>query len=234
MQERYNVRRDERLSTVVEVVAATQGAPRRIIDLGVGTGTLALRLLEAFDDAQVIGIDLDPSMLALARERLAGFGDRFQLIEADLRQDHWVELVGGEADAVVSATALHWLSPSDLSDLYGHVARALVGGGAFLNADHVASRCAQVGELWERQRREAFARGDADHADDWDGFWRAFGEAAGIDLAAYREQILGEWEGVEEGLPLEWHFERLRAVGIGEVDCFWRFGGDAVYGGALR
>ncbi len=34
-------------------------------------------------------------------------------------------------------------------------------------------------------------------------------------------------------LPVDLVVLRLRAAGFGAVDCFWRFGGDAVYGGAL-
>jgi hypothetical protein len=34
-----------------------------------------------------------------------------------------------------------------------------------------------VGELWERERRDAFAHADVNDADDWHGFWRFGGDA---------------------------------------------------------
>jgi hypothetical protein len=33
------------------------------------------------------------------------------------------------------------------------------------------------------------------------------------------------------GLPLAWHFDRLRESGFAQVDCLWRCDGDAIYGG---
>ena len=48
---------------------------------------------------------------------------------------------GGDFDAVISATALHWLSPEHLAELYRRLASVVCSGGVFLNADHVASDC---------------------------------------------------------------------------------------------
>lgn len=48
---------------------ARYGKPRRIVDLGCGTGKLAIPLAEA--GYRVLGIDLSPDMLAVAREKAA-------------------------------------------------------------------------------------------------------------------------------------------------------------------
>ncbi len=59
-------------------------APERgglFVDCTVGLGGHAEAILEASDDARVVGIDRDPAALAIARERLAGFGDRVRLAE---------------------------------------------------------------------------------------------------------------------------------------------------------
>ena len=52
-----------------------------------------------------------------------------------------------------------------------------------------------------------------------------------IDIKGFRGKLTGPWEGSEEGLPLEWHFEKLGASGFEAVDCFWRCDCDAIYGG---
>lgn len=63
---------------VVEEVAAR--SPRRVLDLGCGTGALAELVLEALPGCELAGVDLSNAMLARARERL---GDRAQLVEGD-------------------------------------------------------------------------------------------------------------------------------------------------------
>jgi hypothetical protein len=170
-------------------------------------------------------------------------------------------------DAVVSATALHWLGRDQLASLYEDVPRVLRTGGIFLNADHVGSSHSQVQREWERHRETmrrqegfieacianarratngspdplAFAPELADiscagvnsRADDWDGFFEAFGKALGIDVDAVRRKAIGEYRGNEEGMSLAWHFARLRANRFRYVDCFWRCDCDAIYGGIL-
>ena len=46
--------------------------------------------------------------------------------------------------------------------------------------------------------------------------------------------VVGAWEGVEDRMPLAWHFDRLRESGFSSPECFWRCGGDAIYGAILK
>jgi len=46
-----------------------QGQPRRILDLGCGTGTTTRLLKQAFPTAEVIGLDLSPHMLVVADDK---------------------------------------------------------------------------------------------------------------------------------------------------------------------
>jgi len=45
-------------------------APRRVLDLGTGTGVVALALAERYPEAAVVGIDLSPGMIEEARRKL--------------------------------------------------------------------------------------------------------------------------------------------------------------------
>lgn len=61
-------------------------APERggvYFDGTLGGGGHTEAILEAGDDARVIGVDQDPEALAVAQQRLAKFGDRVQLVEAN-------------------------------------------------------------------------------------------------------------------------------------------------------
>lgn len=51
------------------LVNAIQGSPRRILDLGCGTGTTTLMLKQRFPNADVVGIDLSPQMLVMAAHK---------------------------------------------------------------------------------------------------------------------------------------------------------------------
>jgi SAM-dependent methyltransferase len=231
MQARYLPLRDARFALLVRLVRAMQPQPAHLLDLGCGTGSLTLALLEAFPHAEVWGLDLDPTLLALARARLAGFGARVHLVEADLRTPAWQVALPHRVEGVVSATALHWLTIEQLARLYGELARALRPGGVFLNADHVGSSSGAITDAWKAQRDDLLAREGQAQADDWDSFWEAYGRALGPDVVAERQRLLGPWVGSEEGLPLTWHLDQLRAQGFVGVDCFWRLAGDAIYGG---
>jgi SAM-dependent methyltransferase len=236
MQERYLVDRDERFAVIARLVLHdTQCPVPRLLDLGCGTGSLMAALLEALPGAQALGVDLDPTMLILAGKRLAKYGNRAQVLQADLRQASWLKGIPGPVNAVVSATALHWLSPGQLTALYLQITGLLRPGGIFLNADHVASDSPAVQASWVHHHREQMRLAQANPAsDDWDGFWSVYLDALGPEAQAARKQALGDWQGVEDGMPLAWHLDHLRQAGFTAVDCFWRSDCDAVYGGVLR
>lgn len=231
MQDSYLPRRKERFELMVGLIGDTQQSVTHVLDIGCGTGSLMLPILKKFRKAEVFGIDFDPTLLLLAEKRLAEFGDRVHLIQTDLRDESWLKLVPHPMEAAVSATTLHWLSPEQIGRLYDKVAEILRPGAVFLNADHVRSDFESIQKAWQ-QHREQMLRQEADRsAEDWEGFWDAYGKALEIDIKAFRRKLTGPWEGSEEGLPLEWHFRKLRDSGFVAVDCFWRCDCDAIYGG---
>ncbi len=70
-----------------------------VVDMTLGAGGHAAALLDAGVE-RVIGVDRDPSALALARERLAAFGPRVRLIEGRFSEVD-VDAVGGAVDGVL-------------------------------------------------------------------------------------------------------------------------------------
>jgi SAM-dependent methyltransferase len=232
MQERYVSQRDERFEIVLHAVAETQPSIASILDLGCGTGSLMLTMLEAFPEARVVGIEFDPTMVWLAGARLERFGERARVARADLREASWTEALSEPVDAAVSATALHWLSADQLAGVYAQLGKVMRPRGIFLNADHVGSNAPRIQSWWEHQRARLRTERGADEVEDWDGFWNAYSEALGLDAHEIQQRVVGAWEaGIEEGLPLAWHFDSLRASGFAQVDCFWRCDCDAIYGG---
>ncbi len=109
--------------------AAAGLAPARVLDLGVGTGETAGRVLQLYPDALLIGIDSSPDMLARAAERLPGADLRLRGLEEDLPE--------GSFDLVVSALAIHHLDSARKRDLFARVASVLSAEGRFVLADVV-------------------------------------------------------------------------------------------------
>jgi tRNA (cmo5U34)-methyltransferase len=101
----------------------------RVLELGVGTGTLTAQLLRSFPHARVTGIDLSPRMIAKARTKLRPFRDRVTLVAGDLGTFE------GTYDVVVSALAIHHLADAEKWRLFRRVQRSLTPGGYFGDAD---------------------------------------------------------------------------------------------------
>jgi tRNA (cmo5U34)-methyltransferase len=102
-----------------------------ILELGTGAGETAGLLLALHPAARLIGVDSSAEMLAAARDLLPS--DRVELRLARLEG----ELPAGPFDLVVSALAVHHLTPEEKARLYRRVAEALRHGGRFVLGDVV-------------------------------------------------------------------------------------------------
>src|SRR5829696_9950516 len=95
--------------------------PRRVLELGVGTGETTRRLLERYPDAGVTGLDSQPEMVFHAREM--GIEVRLARMEDPLPDGPW--------DLVLSVLSVHHLQADGKQDLFRRVreqSRALVLG----------------------------------------------------------------------------------------------------------
>jgi tRNA (cmo5U34)-methyltransferase len=110
-----------------ETVKATEDvAASEILELGVGTGETAKRVLAVHRDAQLVGIDESEAMLAASG------------LDADLRVSRLEDpLPEGQFDLVVSCLAVHHLDAAGKRDLFRRVAAVLRPGGRFVLADVV-------------------------------------------------------------------------------------------------
>jgi tRNA (cmo5U34)-methyltransferase len=114
------------------VVEATSGRPvGTVLELGVGTGETARRLLALHPAATLVGIDANEAMLSAAREALPA--DRVTLRLARLEDP----LPDDMFDLVVSVLAVHHLRADGKAALFRRVAGALGAGGRFVLGDVV-------------------------------------------------------------------------------------------------
>ncbi|MGX1545205.1 methyltransferase domain-containing protein [Streptomyces adustus] len=133
------------------------GQRLRVLDVGMGQGTQALRLARA--GHQVTGLEQDATMVATAREALAsepeGIRDRMRIIEGDGR-DTGVHFLPGSFDLVLCHGVLMYVEEPD--PMVAGLARMLAPGGLLSllvrNADALAMRPGLSGD-WA-QALEAF------------------------------------------------------------------------------
>jgi 16S rRNA (cytosine1402-N4)-methyltransferase len=95
---------------LVDEVVRLLGAAEVVVDVTAGLGGHAAALLEA-GAGRVVGIDRDPQALAMARERLAPFGDRFQALEGRFSE---VEEIARRAGVDAADGVLYDLGVSSL------------------------------------------------------------------------------------------------------------------------
>ena len=141
--------RQRQLEAVLRVVRFTCPQLRRILDLGSGDGILLATLLEAFPEASGVAVDFSPLMLEQARQRLAPFGQRAMLLEADLQMPTWKKSLRGPFDAIVSGFAIHHLAHERKGALYQEIHDLLAEGGVFLNCEHVASATPRIEQMFD-------------------------------------------------------------------------------------
>jgi release factor glutamine methyltransferase len=77
---------------VIETALNCLSSPNaKILDLGTGSGALAVTMAKEIPDCKVSAIDIDPNALSIAKENAArhGVADQIEFICADLRKSDW-------------------------------------------------------------------------------------------------------------------------------------------------
>lgn len=121
---------EEMLGELQRVMGLIAKEGSTFLDLGIGTGALAERFLQAHPGGRVIGIDSDQDILEMARARLGGFPG------VDLRAGDFMAGELPRADLIGASISFHHVPEPDLKKgLYTRCRSALNEGGALLMAD---------------------------------------------------------------------------------------------------
>ena len=106
------------------------GTPHRILDLGSGTGLLAMYYFRHFHNAEYILADMAEEMLNVARKRFEDVPNIGYSV-----MDYTKGLPAGNFDLVVSALSIHHLEHEQKQELFTHLKEKITPGGWFINYD---------------------------------------------------------------------------------------------------
>ena len=118
-----------------KAAALVRDEPRRILDLACGTGDMAFALAERFPAAEIVGVDLTPAMLELARQK--NRSQRISFREGDVQS-----LQTSPGDFDLASCAFGFRNFPDKAAALSAARRALKPGGQllvleFFRSEHV-------------------------------------------------------------------------------------------------
>ncbi len=144
------------------LIEAIGGQPRRILDLGCGTGSMTLMLKQAFPQAEVIGMDLSPYMLAMAdyKAQQAWLDIQWQHGKAEETQ-----LPEASFDLVTASLLFHETPPKVSQSILRECFRLLMPGGQAIVLDgnqKILRHGDWLTDIFEEPYIKAYAAGSVD------------------------------------------------------------------------
>lgn len=186
---------DEFYEATTDFIAANIRTPKRIVDLGAGTGLLTYYWRKKFESAEYTLVDIADEMLDVARKRFANVNN-VKFKAADYSKD----FPFGEFDCVVSALSIHHLEHGQKKRLFSAIYKALPMGGIFANYDQFCAASQTVGR-W------------------FDGYW-----IKGLEDSDLTQKDIERWKErrkFDREISVEEEARMLRESNFAEVECVY-------------
>ncbi|MBD2022804.1 methyltransferase domain-containing protein [Leptolyngbya sp. FACHB-36] len=143
-------------------IDAIRTKPRRILDLGCGTGSTALMLKQAFPQADVIGLDLSPYMLVVAEHKATQSGLKIEWKHGEAEHTGFPD---ASFDLVTASLLFHETPPVVSQAILRECFRLLTVGGEVVILDGsqpVLRQTEWLTQIFEEPYIQGFAAGSVD------------------------------------------------------------------------
>ena len=196
---------DQMLNALIAVIPFPESRAIHVIDLGCGTGTIALRVKTRFPQAKITCMDIADNMLEMARLKLEGASD-IQFVSGNFETFKWPD----QYDLVVSSLALHHLvTDDDKKRFYRAIYDHMRPEGLFVNADVVLGADDAV---------------QAMYMEKWKSFMLKQVSPQEID-----EKWIPKYNIEDRPVRLTDHIQWLQDTGFSSVDVVWKYYNYTVY-----
>jgi ubiquinone/menaquinone biosynthesis C-methylase UbiE len=112
-------------------------AELKVLEIGTGTGSTSIRILESDPRIKLITVDPDKNLIEKAKQILADMSDRVEFINADILSI-LKKMPACSVNAMASALTIHNFPTEYREEVMKELARVLAEGGLFVNADKYA------------------------------------------------------------------------------------------------
>ena len=130
---------DDFYQNTTKFIVSNKNEPKRIIDLGAGTGLLTYFWYQQCPNSEYVLVDIADEMLNVARKRFESIGNVSYQIE-----NYIDKLPDGFFDTVISALSIHHLEDEDKAKLFTRIYNSLPSGGLFINYDQFCAGQAEI------------------------------------------------------------------------------------------
>jgi tRNA (cmo5U34)-methyltransferase len=188
----------------------------RVLDLGSGDGIVIAELLKIGTVIDATLIDGSEDMLNKAKERLKDFKN-LHFVRASFQEILNKKVALEKCDFIVSSLAIHHLTMEEKTALFKTVYAHLNMDGYFLNIDVVLAPSDALEQwyllLWQQWIKERKS-------------------LLGVEGRQY-DDIIRRYKDNTDNKPdtLETQLDALQTIGFKDVDCFYKYGVFAMYGG---